>query len=412
MGWLGLDDTDSLDGGCTTAVFQELLNGLPESTTVGVPRLVRLWPFAQRRTRGNAAVGVEVHSDDVPGLLDHLDTWWTHRIAPLAGTVSPSDISAREQSPASPGMVWFDHKPPSEAYTSAVMQEVRLDELPLPRRAWGGHGRIGATAAVAWPGLVCTWEAISWRLTDVDGPRNVDNAAISTIDSWPEIVFSRDPRRGTSLIAPRGRSPVLFGVRATTRLAAERACELLVESEATEAVQGWTVFQTNQASGDHLGEDWHLTVKELVVDPDRKHASVFTDGPLVLSYAEGGPVNALARWLKPGDVILVAGLVDPEGAVHAERLKLVSWVPRKRLRPLCPQCHVRMKSMGAGQGVRCPKCKRREGDDWVEVLGTPPFTTWVEPPIDARRHLARPLLWEHAGEKSKDVPNHEEQGAL
>ena len=81
MGWLGLDDTDSLDGGCTTDVFQQLLNGLPETTTVGVPRLVRLWPFAQRRTRGNAAMGVELHSEDIAELLEHLDAWWAEHLS-------------------------------------------------------------------------------------------------------------------------------------------------------------------------------------------------------------------------------------------------------------------------------------------------------------------------------------------
>ena len=42
MGWLGLDDTDSLSGGCTTAAFHALLNGLPDGIPHGMPRLVRL----------------------------------------------------------------------------------------------------------------------------------------------------------------------------------------------------------------------------------------------------------------------------------------------------------------------------------------------------------------------------------
>ena len=47
MGWLGLDDTDSLAGGCTTAVFHALLDGLPDHVRYDDPRLVRLWPFAE-----------------------------------------------------------------------------------------------------------------------------------------------------------------------------------------------------------------------------------------------------------------------------------------------------------------------------------------------------------------------------
>ena len=116
MGWLGLDDTDSLAGGCTTAVFHDLLNGLPASCSIGVPRLVRLWPFAQRRTRGNAALGVEVHTDDISGLLHHLDAWWNNHIVQLAGEVEVSDVSDRQQSPASPGMVWFADQPPVDLY--------------------------------------------------------------------------------------------------------------------------------------------------------------------------------------------------------------------------------------------------------------------------------------------------------
>ena len=409
MGWLGLDDTDSLAGGCTTAVFHDLLNSLPTSTTIGTPRLVRLWPFAQRRTRGNAALGVELLTDDLASLISHLEAWWANHIAPLAGEVASSEVSSREQSPASPGMVWFDNQPPSEIYAKAVSKEVSLSELPTPERSWGGHGRIGATAAVAWNGKQCTWEAIAWRKGGVDSPRRVDSTTLEAVDSWPEIIFSRDPRRGTSLVAPRGLSPVLFGLRATAEQAAKKACHLLVHSEKTEPVQGWRVFQTNQASGDHLGDNWLLEVRDVSIDPVRKHAHISTNGPDVLCYAEGGPVNALARWVKEGDVIEVAGLVDHDEHLHAERLKLKSWVPRSRQRPLCPECLIRMKSMGAGQGIRCPKCKRREPDEWIDIPGSPPFTTWVEPPVDARRHLARPLEWEDMSRLDENLPNDEEQ---
>ena len=164
MGWLGLDDTDSLAGGCTTEVFDTLLRHLPVGASTGVPRLVRLWPFAQRRTRGNAALAVEIHTNDVDGLLGHLDAWWTEHLAPLRGSMESSLVSDRDQFPASPGMVWFDLPPPPSVYFDAVRSHVSIDSLPEPARAWGGHGRIGATAAVGWPALDFTWEAIAWRL--------------------------------------------------------------------------------------------------------------------------------------------------------------------------------------------------------------------------------------------------------
>ena len=397
MGWLGLDDTDSLAGGCTTEVFDTLLRHLPVGASTGVPRLVRLWPFAQRRTRGNAALAVEIHTNDVDGLLGHLDTWWADHLAPLRGKMEPSLVSDRDQFPASPGMVWFDQPPPPSVYFDSVRSHVSIDSLPEPTRAWGGHGRIGATAAVAWPALSCTWEAIAWRLEGEDHrPRCVDVASLAVVDGWPDTFLSRDPRKGTNLIAPRGNSPVLFGLRATSFETAERGCQRLLEGSGTEHVDRWRVFQTNQASGDHLGPEWTLTVERVDVHPTRKHATVLCGDVSVRAYAEGGPVNALARWLMPGDEISVAGLTDADGMIHAERLKIEAWVPRAQQRPRCPDCDVRMKSMGTNQGLRCPKCKLRSEDAWVEVEAHPPHESWVEPPASARRHLARPLEWDES----------------
>ena len=56
---LGLDDTDHVDEGCTTSSFDELLSEIQEAMNCDIleRRLVRLWPFAERRTRGNGALG-------------------------------------------------------------------------------------------------------------------------------------------------------------------------------------------------------------------------------------------------------------------------------------------------------------------------------------------------------------------
>ena len=395
MGWLGLDDTDSLEGGCTTANFHALLEGLPPGVTAGVPRLVRLWPFAQRRTRGNAALAVELQVDDEDSLMQHLDAWWTKHLEPLDGAIEPSSISERPQSPASPGMMYYSERPDARYYWEAVRGEVDISSAPLPTKAWGGHGKIGAAAAVSWPGETTTWEAIAWRSTeDTIRQRSIDMNALLEIDGWDGVVLSRDPRNGSGLIAPRGRSPVLFGVRGTSFTAAEAACQHLIGAPETESVSAWRVFQTNQASGDHLSGILSLTVNEVEIHPVRKHAHVHTDGPTLVSYAEGGPVNSLARWLKPGDSIAVAGLFHPDGRLHVERLKVESWVARNHERPLCSSCRVRLKSMGKGQGLRCPSCKARTPDTWLDVPIQPPFIEWVEPPMDARRHLARPLAWE------------------
>ena len=106
MGWLGLDDTDTLTDGCTTYTLHRLLNALPEGITASNLSLVRLWPFAEQRTRGNAAVAVELSTKDEPRLMEFLEAYWNDYLAPLRGLVSQSD-QQRAQAPTDPGMVWF-----------------------------------------------------------------------------------------------------------------------------------------------------------------------------------------------------------------------------------------------------------------------------------------------------------------
>jgi len=394
MGWLGLDDTDSLAGGCTTKSMEDLLQNLPDDVRVGTVRLVRLWPFASGRTRGNAALSVELLCDDEEALLSHLDRWWAEELSNLKGLISPSHHSDRPQVPSDPGMVWFDSQPDPMHYWSAVQHHVEAIDLPQATKSWGGAGIIGATAAAAWPGVNSTWESIAWRQTsNTDAPRSVCTKSLAEIDNWPGTFMSRDPRSGTSLIAPRGHSPVLCGVRATTEEQAEQALTHLLSSPNTEPSAGHRTFKTNQASGDHLQPVVRAMVEDVVVDAQRKHAKVETTQGIWISFGEGGPVNQLARWLKKGDIVELNGLESEDGTFHMEQLRVVSWNARTQLRPLCSNCNVRMKSMGRNQGVRCPTCKQRLDDSWVDVPSEPPFKDWVEPPASARRHLARPLAW-------------------
>ena len=394
MGWLGLDDTDSLKEGCTTYSFHLLLESLPDSVTIKTPRLVRLWPFAQHRTRGNAAVAVELETEDESLLLEHLDNYWLTHLMPLKGNVSSSEHDDRTQYPADPGMVWFSNSQVDQSfYTKAVQAEVRLDEVPKADRSWGGQGRIGATAAVAWHGMKKTWEAIAWRPVIRHGQteRSVCEKTLRLVDALPATFLSRDPRKGTGMVAPRGPCPVLFGLRARDEKSARDAAQTLLSAELTEPSIGLRTFATNQASDDHLGEPLQGTIADVEI-LNRGHCVLTTEHGKWFAFAESGSVKKLAQWFQPGDVVLGMGLSPEFGIMHLEKLCVVSTVPNQQ-RPLCKECGVRMKSMGRGQGCRCPKCKRRIEDMWSTTPRIPPYDSWVQPPADARRHLARPLEW-------------------
>src|SRR2546427_13077063 len=53
---LGVDDTDSLRGMCTTYLATELVRALSGWDLIGYPRLVRLNPNIPWKTRGNGAI--------------------------------------------------------------------------------------------------------------------------------------------------------------------------------------------------------------------------------------------------------------------------------------------------------------------------------------------------------------------
>ena len=385
-----MDDTDSLQGGCTTEVLFHLIQALPEHVTLGQTRLVRLWPFAQQRTRGNAAVAVELNTEDEAELLVFLEHYWRNYILPLQGIVQSSQHSDREQYPSDPGMVWFTESFSDYAiYREGLRRELSLDHLPTPTKSWGGHGRIGATLAILWPAKESTFEAIAWREPSTNGLRQLDKRAIEHIDQMEGTFLCRDDRLGDSLLAPRGVSPVLFGIRAWTRDVAMEALQVLLDAPNTEPVIGSLVFETNQATNDHLDNSIYGRVEKVEVLRGG-HTVIHASEQRFLAFKESGQIATICQQLRKGDLIEFKGLMAPNQSIHIEFMKILLLVPHKH-RPECPTCNKSMSSMGKEQGLRCKKCGFKMDDCWIETPRLLPVDQWIQPPASSRRHLAKPL---------------------
>ena len=379
-----------MQGGCTTEVLFQLIQALPEHVTVGQTRLVRLWPFAQQRTRGNAAVAVELNTQDEQGLLVFLEHYWRNSILPLKGIVQMSQHSDREQFPSDPGMVWFsDSISDSNIYRKGLRQELQLEQLPIPNKSWGGHGRIGATLAILWPCKESTFEAIAWREPSTNELRQLDKHAIEQIDQMEGTFLCRDDRLGDSLLAPRGVSPVLFGIRAWTRDVAMEALQVLLDAPNTEPVMGSLVFETNQATNDHLDHSIEVQVEKIEVLRGG-HTVIHTSRQRFLAFKESGQIATISQQLREGDVVECKGLMAPDQSIHVEFMKIQQLVPYKH-RPACPTCDKSMSSMGKDQGLRCKKCGLKMDDRWIETPRLLPVNQWFQPPASSRRHLAKPL---------------------
>ena len=402
---VGLDDTDHPDGGCTTYdlnSLSELLRSVLPSYEEVERRLVRLWPYAERRTRGNAALCLlaTIEEGDQGALYEALDSW------------VPEPGDADGTSSARPAIVAGSGDPPMEWYTDAVRSRVDLDDrlkaisdagFRVFTKSERPHGAIGASAALAWGGSKHTWELVAWRDPTAQGtPRLVDNVMIEEMSTrFPGTFANRDPTTGRCLIAPRTPCPVLYGIRGDSITEITEAHRWLQSSGTNEISPTFAIHRTNQCSDDHVdgAECGTVVTPPQVVPGGHRHIKVHGRGgsKSLVAFKEGGPVNDALRALRVGDRIQWVGLTAPDGSIHLERLMLLDQAPVLEGRPMC--CGKSMKSSGSKGRLRCTTCGRTTRRAWrsssVRSQGT-----WHEPLPSNRRHLARPL---RQGEPDKCV---------
>lgn len=432
---LGVDDTDSLEGGCTTHVAVQLALQLREQlglVLLGRPRLVRLNPSNPWKTRGNAALALHLGlpggepvqvgewegsplqafpgGRDVPATEGALDAAWEVVTA----------LTWREDDRTNPGLVLLDGPAPEHIYDRALhtLMDVRLlasrleEEGALHRSEGTGRGLVGATAALAWPMERTTWELLAYRPRPRWGTvREVDPGSVQRMAaSFPSTFDSYDTGTGGLTMVPSSPCPVLFGIRGTDPDQLPAA----LRQVRSEPAQGWMVFVTNQATDDHLAR------KDLAeVSPYESVAvrGTVTGEPVTISgghviseigvgdhrlsmaaYEPTKGFRGLVRQLVAGDQVLACGSVrDEPRTLNLEKLRVVS-TPSETIRakvanPSCPECGKSMKSAGSGSGFRCLRCGTRAGEDEAtyEERRRELAPGWYEVPSDARRHLARPL---------------------
>ena len=402
---IGLDDTDHIDYACTTEHFQRLLSQMVESIhgfEINERRLVRLWPFAPERTRGNAALSAICTLDS--NSLDSVDRICVEFIEELNQEIQ-TKYPKSSQKP-SPCLLLALEDFPEQMYWDAVRKEVslstRVANIPDSTKMYAiediPNGIIGASSAIAWiPNIQSTWELIAWRFKDkIRSTRKVSIDAVNSMsEKYPSTFANRDPTTGRGMIMPRTNCPVLYGIRAESLSEAESAHLYLQGRVDVENSESWAIHRTNQISDDHLlgYETGIVLTNPLEVQGGHSSVRIWTGSKsaTLVAFSESGEVNSRLRRLKVGDVVDWMGLTSPSTEVHLERLRLKIPAPRLGNRPQC--CGKTMRSAGFGQGLRCKACGNLTDKVWETVSTS--FSTdhqgWVEPTPSNRRHLAKPL---------------------
>jgi tRNA(Ile2)-agmatinylcytidine synthase len=400
--WIGIDDTDSPHGMCTTYLGAVLIRRLrARGFGLTEARLIRLNPNVPYKTRGNAAISLEVEGD--PGIAFEEACRCVEDLAdlPAEGT--------------EPGVAVSETKPPVSFYHKALRSfcEIEeavaiLDAAGAKYRGWkGGRGLIGATAAIASDLPDFTWELLVYRIPGLWGSeRAIERETFFLADAAtvPGTWDTVDRENDVVVCSPHTPDPVLFGIRGESPLAIALA-RTFVRTEPPGLEQ---IYLTNQGTDGHLEEgsigeliQGHSycvrgTVAGKTVTGKGGHVSIpLESGGAVLrcmAYEPTKGFREVVRALLPGDEVEACGSFKG-GSLNLEKIRVIGLVKDLAKKPpRCPSCGKRMTSAGHLKGYKCRECGTREkeaesivGDRYLECR-------WYEVPPSARRHLAKPLI--------------------
>lgn len=380
---IGIDDTDSERGFCTTYLAAVMIERLTaKGHHVCSTKLVRLNPCARYKTRGNAAIAISVDADD-PESIEEIC---------LNTLLELSDLSA---SNTNPGLVIADKITPEMRcfYRRAVTEILRVEEaksMLLANDIWhrgfkNERGLIGALAAVGSEFDDHTYELIAYRQRHLWGSKRIlDERSIWEADreTYPATWDTVDYSNRRIVFSPHSPDPVLFGIRGddpeTIRKAfgmirSERPerCVMYITNQGTDA---HIIDMTTDIDGAELTDDRSYKLHGSVITAPRviEGGHVFFDidlGERIITCAAFEPTKCFRKIIKalaPGDVLDIYGSMK-SGTLNLEKIDLVSLSKITRVRPPLCACGKRMKSSGAGQGYRCKRCGRRSADfDIVE----------------------------------------------
>ncbi len=398
---IGIDDTDSPAGMCTTYLGAVLARRLiKEHMRVSEARLVRLNPNVTFKTRGNAAVMLDVEGDS-----DHAFSIACALVDELA------DFSCDN---TNPGVVLTERKPDPAFYRKAVTDFCTIEEAVAiledtgaRYRGWKNRrGLIGATAAVASILPDRTSEILVYREPARFGmPRSVDRQSLFSAEAatFPHTWDTVDTANNVVVCVPHTPDPVLFGIRGGSPQWVMTARQM-IDSEKPGIEQIWV---TNQGTDAHLltgaigelreGLSYRVrgTVADLPKTGTGGHVSfTIRNGDHTvrcMAYEPTKNFRQLVRQLMPGDEVIAAGSYK-KGSINMEKVRVVSLArPVITRPPLCPACNKRMTSDGKRKGYKCKKCDARADQPEIQEISRTLEPGWYEVPPTARRHLARPL---------------------
>ena len=409
---IGIDDTDSPKGMCTTFLAYKIVKFLEKNKVqfVDYPSLIRFNPNIPWKTRGNGAVRLSIKTNNPKKIKNKITKF--------------VDDYSETKNGANPGLVFYEneivtpsfHKFSELALWKLISREKakqfilenKIDSFYLGN----GQGLVGAIGAIGYKFSDHTFELLSYRKKSQFGKKRIiakDSVKNMQSVTFPETFNSYDIESDRALITPHGPDPVFYGIRGENAESVVTASKIV---KANEKLDGYMVFKSNQGTSDHLKN-------ELDVNDLRPYTSGFLVGqvcnnPIMM---QGGHVffsirvkdkkikcgiykptkiTTIAQNLILNDKIRIGGGIrkaskNHERIVNVEFLDVMELAKDIRVsNPSCKKCSKKMKSKGSKQGFECTKCGNRS---YVKSTSEIPRKIQCKlylPVMSAHRHLTRP----------------------
>ncbi len=409
---IGIDDTDSPKGMCTTFLSYEIVKFLKKHKVqlLDYPSLIRFNPNIPWKTRGNGAVRLTIKTNNPQKIKNKITDF----------VANYSDI----KNGANPGLVFYQNESVPSSFhkfsnlalwklisrkkAKQFVSENKIDSFYLGN----GQGLVGAIGAVGYKFSDHTFELLCYRKKSQFGKKRIiskDSVKRMQSVTFPETYSSYDNECDRVLITPHGPDPVFYGIRGETVKSVVLASTIV---SADEKLDGYMVFKSNQGTADHLKN-------ELEVDDLKPYISGYLVGKVCNkpTIEQGGHVffsiqvkgrkircgvykptkiTKIAQHLITGDKIRIGGGIRKASKKHTrifnvEFLDIIQLEKNISLiNPTCKKCNKKMKSKGNRQGFECSKCGKKFFSKLNLETPRKIHAKLYLPVISAHRHLTRP----------------------
>ena len=416
--FVGIDDTDSPFGMCTTYLGFKIVEKLSDIVDFyDYPLLVRLNPNVPMKTRGNASICIPFRAalsqyDEILFLIKNVFEKLSHFFFLKTNPTLSIYINERNTVDKAFSSIYWnavrDILTPKIAL--GKIRKLKDGFLTILSNKYNSRGIIGSLAAIGADFPDFTYELLAYRLPKNYGKKRIiDRETVYKMDKiFSNFTFNNVDGKKI-LIAPTGPDPVLFGIRGDFPEKLLEAFKMLKHEE----IEGWIIYKTNQGTGVHvrdvhnLGEArpyqtirYPIIVSDILSDGEKRIINSNTDGwrIKVYLYKPHGYLRRIVDKLHYGDIVEIVGnVISRENGVmelNLEELKVKYLQPKEETRsPLCPRCGSRMKKKSKGE-YYCKKCGLKLNYQHKLTILKPRNDVEIDkrllPPPKAHRHLTLP----------------------